>query len=77
MNLSTASKGTYWEIVSVDDEELAIKLLELGYAPGSQIHLVRKAPAGGPLTIKSDKALIIIRREDANYVQVKEVEAWS
>lgn len=69
MNLTKAIPLVQFQIESIDDSTLEIKLLELGFSVGSQLELVRKAPFNGPLTVRNHKAQIILRNEDALLVQ--------
>ncbi|MGB0404236.1 MAG: FeoA family protein [Salibacteraceae bacterium] len=65
MNLTEVLPYIEFQIESIGDSTLEIKLLELGFSVGSNLELVRKAPFNGPLTIRNSKAQIILRNEDA------------
>jgi ferrous iron transport protein A len=49
----------------VTDELLSVKLMEMGFLPGYEIQLVRKAPLGCPLYMKIQDNLLAIRATEA------------
>jgi ferrous iron transport protein A len=57
-------------ILSFSDEEISLKLIELGCIPGTQITMIRKAPFGDPLAFACSGSLISIRIHEATTVQV-------
>ena len=72
MNLASATIKKTLVIESILDSELEIKLLELGFSIGSKVEVLRMAPARGPLTLKNNKAQIILRLEDAKLIAIRE-----
>lgn len=70
MNLSEAPILQGFRITAIHDATLEIKLLELSFSVHSTLEVLRRAPLRGPLTLKNDKAQIIIRREDARLIEV-------
>jgi len=72
MKLSETPLHTPWVITHIADDELKIRLLELGFHLGTKGVLVRKAPLGGPLTISNAHTDIMLRKEDAKYIEVSE-----
>ena len=57
-------------ILGFSDEEISLKLIELGCIPGTQITMIRKAPFGDPLAFACSGSLISIRIHEATTVQV-------
>ncbi len=51
--------------------EIRRRLLEMGLLEGSQIELIHEAPFGGdPIAVRVRGALIALRRNEANYIEV-------
>ena len=48
-DLSHVPIGESAIILGFSDEEISLKLIELGCIPGTQITMIRKAPFGDPL----------------------------
>ncbi len=58
-------------IVSVElDEGLRARMAALGFLPGQTVHVIRRAPWGGPLQVRIGTTDIILRRLDALAVRV-------
>ena len=72
--LSSAVLGAYVRITKIDQEEFALKFLELGICPGKLIEVIRIAPAGDPMAIKVGRSIFAIRREEADHIWVESKE---
>lgn len=57
-------------IVSFTDEELSLKLLEMGCLPGEKIKLHRIAPLGDPIAISVSGYMLSLRKEEASTIIV-------
>lgn len=71
--LGELKKGERARIVSVqaDQVEMSRRLLEMGLLEGSWVELVHEAPFGGdPVAIRVRGALIALRRNEANFIEV-------
>jgi ferrous iron transport protein A len=44
------------------------RLMELGFTPGAEVHLLTAAPMGGPLKVFVRGYRLSMRRQDAAYV---------
>jgi ferrous iron transport protein A len=53
------------------DEEISLKLIELGCIPGSKITMIRKAPFGDPIAFACSGSLISIRLQEAATVKIE------
>ena len=53
------------------DEQLSAKLLQMGLLPGNEIQLVRAAPLGCPLYLKSGGNYLALRKTEAVNVIVE------
>ena len=52
-------------------EDLARRLMELGFLPGNEIVLGRKAPGGGPRVYRVDGSEVALRKETAARLYVR------
>lgn len=52
-------------------EELAVRLMELGFLPGSSVTAARCAPGGDPRVFRVDGTEIALRRETASRLTLK------
>lgn len=49
---------------------LRARLMALGFQPGQSVELIRRAPFAGPLHVRLGTTDVIIRRADAQAVQI-------
>jgi ferrous iron transport protein A len=59
-------------VVGFNDNEIGLRLVEMGCIPGAEIMLLRKAPLGDPIAFSCRGSIISIRREEAQHVLVEE-----
>lgn len=52
-------------------EDTRMRLLELGFVPGTPVELVRFAPLGGPVEIHLRGSHLTLRRQEAEAVRVR------
>ena len=52
-------------------EDIARRLMELGFLPGNEIILGRRAPGGGPRVFRVDGSEVALRRETAAKMYVR------
>ena len=71
--LSDITIGKEYIVKSIDDDELAQKLLEMGCTPGEKIIVERKAPFDDPIAIVVSGFMLSIRKEDAEKIIVKKL----
>lgn len=55
----------------IDEPEIALKLMEMGFIPGERIVLSKKAPLGCPLSIAIGSDELSLRIEEANHVWIE------
>lgn len=70
LNLSNLKQGEVAKVDSILDNELELKLMEMGCLPGEKIHIERKAPLGDPIAISISGYTLSIREDDAKKVLV-------
>jgi ferrous iron transport protein A len=59
-------------VVRFNDEEIGLRLIEMGCIPGTEIMLLRKAPLGDPIAFSCRGSIISIRMQEAQHVMVEE-----
>ncbi|MEN7546372.1 FeoA family protein [Rapidithrix thailandica] len=64
-NLSELQEGESSKVSGFVDQEIAVKLLEMGLLPGCSIKLLRTAPFGCPLYLKVNQNYLALRRKEA------------
>lgn len=70
LNVSNLKQGEVAKVDSILDNELELKLMEMGCLPGEKIHVERKAPLGDPIAISISGYTLSIREDDAKKVLV-------
>ena len=52
-------------------EDLAARLMELGFVPGHPVAAARSAPGGDPRVFRVDGAEVALRRETARHIYIQ------
>ena len=69
--LSRLAPGHSAEIQSVDgNSPIGRRLLELGFRPGTQLRVIRRAPLGDPTTYELRGSRFCLRRSEADRITV-------
>ena len=72
--LTDLPPGAIAEVVAVDPESPAAKrLLDLGFTPGTEVRVVRRAPLGDPKLYELRGMQLCLRRSEAVWVRVRRV----
>mgnify|MGYP002525866673 FL=1 len=71
--LSDIDIGKEYIIDSINDDELAQKLLEMGCTPGEKVVVERKAPFNDPIAIVVSGFMLSLRKQDASKIIVKKL----
>lgn len=71
--LSDLQPGEKGLILSFQNEELYLKLMEMGCVPGELITIERIAPLGDPISIKVAGYNLSLRQEEAETILVERV----
>lgn len=74
MNLTELKFGQKAIIERVTDDDLSLKLFEMGLLPGENIMLENVAPFGDPIAVLLSESKICIRLQDAASVQIKPID---
>ena len=71
MTLAQLNKGEKAVIKNLNTDLVPLKLIEMGCLPGNSIELLQLAPFKDPLFLNVNGAQVAIRKETAEYIQVK------
>lgn len=74
VKLTELKKGQLAEITSFDKDDLKLRFYEMGCLPGEMVSLELVAPLGDPIAINLSGYLLSLRRQDAQYINVKLIE---
>ncbi len=69
--LAQLNKGDHAFIDSFTDEEMSLKLLEMGCTPGEEVIVNNIAPLGDPIAISIAGYLLSLRKAEASTVLVR------
>ncbi len=72
VTLNTVLIGTSGTIVKVNGEgKIRRRLFDMGLTPGAEVFLRKKAPLGDPLEITLRGYELSLRKDEAQYVEIK------
>ena len=65
-----------YEIRSLKENDLTLKLAEMGCVPGTEIVKLYTAPGGDPIAFRIDSYILGLRKSEAenNFVKLSELE---
>ena len=63
--IADLKKGERGIIVNFTDDELSLKLLEMGCLPGTQVTMTHIAPFGDPIAVKVSGYVLSMRKDEA------------
>lgn len=67
--LSVGSRGRVLRVTG--DDEISLRLLEMGLTPGVDVHMLGKAPFGDPLEFEIRGYHLSVRKSEALRVEVE------
>ena len=71
MTLAALAVGRQAQVQSIaGDDEISLRLMEMGLVPGTKIRVVGVAPLGDPLEIELRSYRLSLRRSEAERVEV-------
>lgn len=72
LKLSSLNPGESAAVLKLHNQgPIRNRLLELGFIPGTQIKCVGKSPFGDPLAFSVRGAVIALRKEDTDTIEIK------
>lgn len=69
-NLCNILPGQKGIILEIDNDEIPLKLLEMGCLPGNTIELIQIAPLGDPIYYNINDSHVAIRKETAKFITI-------
>ena len=71
--LSEIKQGRLVKIISFEDNDLFLKLMEMGCVPGEYIKIEQVAPLGDPISISVAGYSLSLRLNEADNIFVEEI----
>lgn len=71
--LSQIKQGKIVEIVSFENNDLLLKLMEMGCIPGEKVRIEQVAPLGDPISIAVAGYNLSLRLSEADAIIVQEI----
>ncbi len=69
--LNTLRNGQKSVITDISENDLSLKLLDMGCMPGEEIIMIGQAPLGDPIMFQLGGYLLSLRKEEAENIQVE------
>jgi len=74
MRLSQLKPGQKAVIKDFDNQEIHLKLMEMGCLPGERITVEQKAPLGDPLSVSIAGYTLSLRLNEADHIIVNTID---
>lgn len=74
MTIADLNKGEKAIITDSSDEDIPLKLLEMGCLPGNSVQLLQIAPFSDPLYLNINGSHVAIRRSTASLVKIEKLD---
>lgn len=74
-DLRPGSRAVVARLCEQADAATARRYFDLGFVPGSEIHVVRRAPMRGPVVVRVAGYEIALRRDQARCIKVDPAQA--
>ena len=71
IKLSELKLGQKANIISLEDEELILKMMEMGFLPGEEITVEQVAPLGDPISVMIAGYQVSLRLNEADSIIVE------
>lgn len=71
MKLSTVKEGTKVKIKSFENDEIIIKLMEMGCLPEEEVTVWKRAPWGDPIYVLVSGYSLSLRLDEADKINVE------
>ena len=72
-SIADLKKGEKAIIKDVSDNNIPLKLLEMGCLPGNEVEIIQLAPLLGPIYININGSRLAIRKETARLVIIEKL----
>ena len=74
MTIADLEKGETAIITDSSDEDIPLKLLEMGCLPGNTVKVLQFAPFSDPIYLDINGSHVAIRKHTASLVQIKKTD---
>ena len=71
MTLDFLKKSQKATIISINEEKVPLKLIEMGCLPGNMVEVLQIAPLSDPIYIKVNDSFLSIRKDLAKEIEVE------
>jgi ferrous iron transport protein A len=72
LSLADVAPGSCARVVAVDPQsQIGRRLLDLGFVPGTELRVIRRAPLGDPVEYELRGYRVCLRRSEALRIQVE------
>lgn len=71
IKLSELKVGQKANIISLEDEDLILKMMEMGFLPGEEITVEQVAPLGDPISVMIAGYQVSLRLNEADSIIVE------
>ncbi len=75
MLLTELKEGEFGIIDTIKNEDLKLKLLEMGCLPGEKISIDRVAPLGDPIAVNVFGYVLSLRKSEAEAIEISRFPA--
>lgn len=72
--LNSLKKGNKAIITDISENDLSLKLLDMGCLPGEEVIMIGSAPLGDPIMFHLGSYILSLRKEEAENIQVQIVD---
>lgn len=72
--LNSLSKGDKAIITDISENDISLKLLDMGCMPGEEVIMISAAPLGDPIMFQLGSYILSLRKEEAENIQVQIVD---
>lgn len=73
-SLQELNKGQKAIITDISENDLSLKLLDMGCLPGEEIIMIGSAPMGEPIMLHLDTYILCLRKEEAKIIHVQLID---
>ena len=71
MTLSELKKGQSATVTGIDLlAPCALRLMDLGFLPGTSVKMLARAPLGDPLLVQVRRHTFMLRKTEAQYIRI-------
>lgn len=75
--LSEIENGQWVKVHKIESSDLRIKLLEMGFIEGKNLHVLFRAPFGDPMAVDVQGYVLSLRNDEADLITVEQTSPFS